>query len=330
MASEAKKPVAVVPVRRPATLEELRQLQAMAAATPRVWVWAVLLAGVCVSAIIASIAGGSGTGPTATGVLVGALGLGLLLLVVFTVVFVRRFRAGSTSRATLAAVDPALAPVVPIGEGDRLGGWVVLEASAARLHVARAQSLAVFRLSRAGALMGALALMAGMAGGVGSKFAGSSFRPSDIKILVGMVAGTIWCTRFALTRSAYQWTVEDHGSSRELVMQDAALFGASRLVSYAPGKIRGFGAGPREVSVHLDDGTTRPLAGLGGSPLAGWRASCVATTVGVMLGLRTTLTVDDEAKRRSEVPVPAELADSADLSASTTALLQVEEAEGET
>ena len=90
-------------------------------------------------------------------------------------------------------------------------------------------------------------------------------------------------------------------------------------------EVAGFTATPRELRVVLADGTTRVLAGLGGSPLAGWRASCAATTVAVMMGLRVSLTYEDEAKRVTTVAVPAPFADDGSLGVSTTELVQAEE-----
>jgi hypothetical protein len=140
-----------------------------------------------------------------------------------------------------------------------------------------------------------------------------------------MIAGIAWLVRFALARSAYQWTLETEGGEAELILQDAALFGASRLLSVRASQVAGFTATPRELRVVLADGTVRALAGLGGSPLAGWRASCIATTVAVMMGLKTSLTYEDESKRQTSVPLPATFAEDDLLPVSTTELMQAEE-----
>lgn len=307
--------------RRPATLEDLRAL--VRRPRPRAWLAPVigLGAAVAVAAVAGVLAVTSVTAP-----LVSALAIAGALALAMGVVLVRRARARSRGEVTLSTVDPALAPAAPITEGDRLGGWVVLESSGSRMHVARSQGLAAFRLWRAGALVGSVAGVAGLVGLIVAGAGTGRVRAMDFKLALAALAGVAWAARFAVARNAYQWTLEAGGSEPELVVHDASLFGASRLVTVRPRDVAGFTATPRELRLVRGDGTSRVLAGLGGSPLAGWRASCIATTVAVMMGLKVSLTYEDEAKRVTSVSLPAPFAEDDAMAVSTTQMIQAEEA----
>ena len=78
-----------------------------------------------------------------------------------------------------------------------------------------------------------------------------------------------------------------------------------------------FLATPHELAVVLQDGTVRPLGGLGGGPLAPWRAACIATTVAGMLDIRVPLVVGDDKKTVRSITVPGDLADEVAISPST-------------
>jgi hypothetical protein len=196
----------------------------------------------------------------------------------------------------------------------------VIDADTDRLHVARAQSMAAFKLSRVGALLGAIGITVGVAAAVVAIFASANPKFTIIKGLFFLLGAVWWLGRFAFARSAYQWTIEEDvggGGVRKIVMQDAALFGASHLLTVDPSQIANFAATPREIAVVLRDGTIRPLGGLGGGWLAPWRAACIASTVAGMLDLRVALVYTDEKKASSTMMVPGELAEDIDLSPST-------------
>lgn len=309
------------PARRPAAFGELQELHSLWAGVPSVRTWASLLIGSGVAAIVGAVAALSPGPALAAPIMYTGFGLAAGLFAAFLAAFVRRIRRSMRVRTILKDADPALTPAAPLTEGDRFGGWVTLEADAGRLHLARAQSLAAFRVARAGALLTAVALLGSTLAFVIGRLWSGNIKIPMTRALVGAVVGATWLARFAFARSAYQWTIEDG----ELTLQDAALFGPSRLKTVAAAQVQGFEADPRELRIRLDDGTTRPLAGLGGGPLAGWRAASVATTVAILMDLRTTLTFTDDLKRATAVAVPSAFADAADLSASTSGLLSAEQ-----
>lgn len=308
------------PARRPATFDELRRLHALAAGMPSNRVKILLVALLAGFALVGVIAAATGT-PPSPWLMYGGFGGAAVLFASFLAMFVRGLPRHAAARRILREADPTLAPAVPLAEGDRLGGWVTLKATAERLHVARAQSLAAFRLARAGSLLVSVSLLAGTLGFTGMRFSSSGLRASSLRMLTGGIVGAWWLGSFALRRAPYQWTVEDGA----LVLQDAALFGASRLVTLRAGEIGGFEADGNELRVRPVSGATRPLASLGGAgtPLAGWRASSAATTIAVLMDLRTELTYREGDKPPTVVRLPAEFADSAELSPSTAAMLGV-------
>ena len=105
-------------------------------------------------------------------------------------------------------------------------------------------------LARAGALFTAVALVVtALAFVIGRLWSGNIKIPMA-RALVATVVGATWLGRFAFARSAYQWTVEDG----ELTLQDAALFGPSRLKTVAAAQVKGFEADPRELRIqrHTD------------------------------------------------------------------------------
>jgi hypothetical protein len=313
-----KKPAKAEVERRAATAEELRVLRGLGRPTAHRRIAVSLLVGLVAAVIAGSIALGTRR-PSAmsTGIAVGSfVTAGLLLIAVGFVGVLSGRRLAKMTRIT-AVADPLLSPVVPVTEGDRAGGWVVIDADTDRLHVARAQSLASFKLARLGALVGATAVVVASVALTHAALTAAKPKYTVVKLLFFAGGFAWWMARFALSRSAYQWTIEEGEAGPQIVMQDAALFGASRLLTVYPAQVANFAATPHELAVVLQDGTVRPLGGLGGGPLAPWRAACIATTVAGMLDIRVPLVVGDDKKTVRSISVPGDLADEVAISPST-------------
>jgi hypothetical protein len=311
--------------RRAATAQELQTLLRLSGESAYRRAAVSLLLAFCASIISGTVAAASRPSAMTTGIVIGSFSMAAILFVVLLVVAILSLRAMAKAAKILKVADPMLSPVVPITEGDRAGGWVVLDADTDRLHVARAQSLAAFKMSRFGALLGSIGVTIGIVAAAIAMFSAPKPKYTVIKGLFFALGGVWWLARFAFARSAYQWTIEegevDGVVGRAIVMQDAALFGKSHLLTVKPSEIANFAATTREISIVLRDGTVRPLGGLGGGmgggPLASWRAACIASTVAGMLDIRIPLVYTDERKQIMSMLVPGELAEDIDVSPST-------------
>lgn len=307
--------------RRGATAEELRVLLSLSRSGRNRRLALPLLVGLVAAVIAGSVAIGGRPTPASTGIAVGAFIAAAVLFLTLMVIAVRSSRSAAKAAKILAVADPLLSPVVPVTEGDRAGGWVVIDADTDRLHVARAQSLASFKFTRLSALIGAIGIVLASAGLTYAAVTATKPKYTMVKVLFFAGGAAWWMGRFALARSAYQWTIEEGGGAGDagpqIVMQDAALLGPSRLMTVRPAQIANFAATTSEISVVLQDGTMRPLGGLGGGPLAPWRAACIATTVAGMLNIRSALVFADDKKQLRSLMMPGELAEDIDLSPST-------------
>lgn len=340
------------PERRPASADDLRLLESLSKETLlRRGAYVTLLgAGFALAVAIFAV---TWNPPTAVSMPIAVTAFavsGLSFLAFITIAIIAGLRA-SRATARLKIVDPLLAPVVPYAEGDRVGEWVVIDSDPERLHVARATPLPIFRLRRFAALLAALAVAIGFLATayftfVPASSSSSSANPTAshatqpaslpkkkkkkrfnftmIKFATFAFFGAAWLVRFGLARSAYQWTLEPSDDPDDdailLIMQDEALFRRPLLVTVNPSEITNFAASPTSLAIVLQDGTVRDLAGLGGGPLAPWRAACLASTIASLLDTRVPLVFTDSAKQVSTIQVPSDIAENADLSPSTTGL----------
>ena len=154
---KAKKPPAVE--RRAATADELRTLMALSGKNTHRRAAVSLLLAIFAAVVGGTVAVGAASrpsSPVALGIAIGLFSTAGVMFIVLIVVAVLSSRVAAKATKILKGADPMLSPVVPITVGDRLGGWVVIDADTDRMHVARAQSLAAFKLSRLGALLGSV------------------------------------------------------------------------------------------------------------------------------------------------------------------------------
>jgi hypothetical protein len=333
------------PERRPASADDLRLLESLSKES-------FLRRGAYVSllgagfALTVAIIAFTWNPPTAVSMplAVTAFAVSGLCFLAFIIIAIIAGVRASRAAARLKIVDPLLSPVVPYAEGDRVGEWVVIDSDRERLHVARATPLPIFRLRRFSALIAALAVAIGLLATAYFTFVPSSssaanptashanqptkkkknrFNFTMIKFAAFAFFGAAWLVRFGLARSAYQWTLEPSDAPDDdilLVMQDEALFRRPHLVTVDPAEIANFAASPTSLAIILQDGTVRDLAGLGGGPLAPWRAACLASTIASLLDIRVPLVFTDSAKQVSTIQVPSDIAEDAELSPSTTGL----------